>query len=175
MEPGPSAVQGGCPPAVRGEALTVRTGTAEDLCFLEELEASFPTDRLSRRTLARLLRSPRWRVLIADEEGQPRGAAITGHRAGAGSLRVYSLAVKAEARGRGIGLRLLGACEALARRMSLQAVHLEVRDDNPGAVRLYAGMRFSRTGTIEDYYEDGCKAVRMRKPLSGAQSRPAAG
>ena len=48
-----------------------------------------------------------------------------------------------EARGRGHGRAALEAALDEARRLGLQAVHLEVEDDNPRARRLYAATGFA--------------------------------
>jgi ribosomal protein S18 acetylase RimI-like enzyme len=77
--------------------------------------------------------------------GLPRAAVLLLAAAGgghAGQLYVESLAVRGEWRGRGIGTRLLAACEDIARQRGLGALSLDVVDTNPRARRLYQRFGF---------------------------------
>lgn len=67
-----------------------------------------------------------------------------------GCAQVLSIAVKKEARGKGLGMRLLEA--ALHRLVSsgVKEVKLEVRPDNTAALTLYARTGFRTVGTLKD-------------------------
>src|SRR4051812_27460918 len=73
----------------------VRLAGRGDIDALMELEHKvFETDRLSRRSLARLLRSPTAQVLVAQEPGGDlAGTAIVLFRPRSAVARLYSIAV----------------------------------------------------------------------------------
>lgn len=70
------------------------------------------------------------------------GLAIVERREHPDILLMDGIAVAAEARGLGIGTRLLQAVEAHARTHRKQSVRLDVIDTNPGARRLYERFGF---------------------------------
>ncbi|EIM03355.1 acetyltransferase [Rhodanobacter sp. 115] len=65
------------------------------------------------------------------------GTAVVFFRKGSKVARLYSLASKPDARGKGVGTSLVEAAEAAARRRRCHALRLEVRTDNLAAIRLY--------------------------------------
>lgn len=138
----------------------------EDVPALLALEqAAFAGDRLSRRSLARLVRLPTCRFVVARSNGALAGYAIVLLHRRRRAARIYSLAVAAEFSGQGLGGALVeAACEA-ARRAGRRAISLEVRADNPRAIALYGRHGFAETGTVADYYEDGEGAIRMTRKL----------
>ena len=95
-----------------------------------------------------------------------RDGAVVGYisllmRRTAQNLRIYSVAVDPAARGCGAGQALLDAAIALARRLGLREVTLEVRTDNDSAIRLYARNGFRPGKLLRGYYPDGTDARRM--------------
>jgi ribosomal protein S18 acetylase RimI-like enzyme len=62
--------------------------------------------------------------------------------------RIEVLAVREDARGRGVGRRLLEAVITGAREQGARAVSLEVVDTNPGAQRLYESVGFRPVRSI---------------------------
>lgn len=93
------------------------------------------------------------RVFLAYEDNRPVGLAIC--LVGFSSFRakpllnIHDIAVRPEARGRGIGRQLLKAIEEDARELGCCKVTLEVRSDNVHAQELYKGVGFkaSQPGT----------------------------
>jgi len=139
----------------------------EDVPALLELEnAAFAGDRLSRRSLARLVRRPTCRFIVARVGRALGGYAIVLLHARRRAARIYSLAVSAEFAGHGIGGALLRAACRAARREGRPAVTLEVRADNRRAIALYRRLGFSETARVADYYEDGEAALRMIRMLA---------
>lgn len=134
-----------------------------DLLALEE--ACFSTDRISRRNLRNLLRSPSAYCVGAYDQGVLIGSMVILFRRNAVAARVYSLAVSVAARGRGIGRRMMAAAEKEARRRGCSRMRLEVRMDNIAAIRLYESLGFTDTEVLPGYYEDGSHAFVMRKEL----------
>jgi ribosomal-protein-alanine acetyltransferase len=145
----------------------IRRATPGDLAVLVELEqASFARERMSARQIGRHLDSLSAEVLVAVRDHQIVGAAILFYRRTSRVARLYSIAVAASERGRGIGEALLDAAEDHARRRGRPLLRLEVRLDNAVAQRLYERHGYHRFGTYRAYYEDGHDALRYEKALA---------
>jgi ribosomal-protein-alanine acetyltransferase len=152
-------------PPARAE-IRIRRARAADLSRLVEMEnAAFATDRMSARQWRRHVANPEADVLVAERGGAIVGAAVVFFHARHRIARLYSIAVAPEARGAGIGERLLAAGERNARRRGRERFRLEVRTDNAAARRLYERRGYRVFGTKAGYYEDGADAVRYEKPL----------
>jgi ribosomal protein S18 acetylase RimI-like enzyme len=146
--------------------MRLRPALPDDLDALVALEqATFATDRVPRRQWRHHLASPSARVLVAAERGSLLGAALLFFRRGSRVARLYSIAIAAAARGRGLGRRLLDAGERVAREQGATAIRLEVRQDNRGAIALYESHGYRRIGEKPGYYEDGASAWRYEKRL----------
>ncbi len=153
-------------PAASSNRLAVRKARLSDVDTLLRIEAeTFATDALSRRSFRRLVRSPSAAVLVASRDGAPCGYALVLFRRGSRTARLYSIAVAAGETGRGIGSQLLAAAEDAAQKRGAERLRLEVRADNPTAIRLYESRRYSRIGLRENYYEDGMTALLFACPL----------
>lgn len=146
--------------------LAIRKGRQSDLAALTAIEAaSFASDRLSRRSLRRLLAAETARVRMASLSGRPVGYHIVLFRSGSAVARLYSIAVDPAARGKGSGAALLGDAERVSRRRGRTALRLEVRADNLGAIRLYESRGYVRIGAYRHYYADKADALRYEKRL----------
>ena len=69
----------------------------------------------------------------------------------------------------GTGRRLLQWLVASARVAGLEAINLELRADNPGALQFYRAMGFSPTRLLPGYYGGQVAAQRMRLGLLAVQ------
>ncbi len=107
---------------------------------------------------------PGYELLVAREAGAALGFALVHPRGVAGSPYLASIAVSAEARGRGIGRLLLAFVED---RYRPQARHffLCVSSFNQRARRLYERQGYQAVGVLEDYVIDGASEVLMHKWL----------
>src|SRR5437763_3210746 len=95
--------------------IRVRKAARVDLDALTALERRvFATDRLSRRSLQRLLNSQSAEVIVAYDDGALAGTAIVLFRAGSSVARLYSIAVAPHQGGRGVAQLLLAAGESAA-------------------------------------------------------------
>lgn len=151
--PSPDAIR----PAVPGDI--------DDLLAIEA--AVFDADRLSRAAFRRLIAAGSHAVLVAaGPDGRVQGYAALLWRAGDRDARLYSLAVAADARGRGHAKALLAAVEREARRQGARGLRLEVKPANAAAVDLYEKAGFRCFGRLENYYADGSDALRLAKPLA---------
>ena len=152
--------------------MMVGAASLADLDAIEALEfASFPGDRLSRRSLRDFIRSPRRPLIVAKFGPRVAGYALVAVRKGGLSARLYSLAVDAAEARRGVGHALLQASERYARAHGRAVLRLEVRYDNPSAIALYEKMGYQQFGQHEDYYVDGAAALRFEKRLDAPSSR----
>jgi [ribosomal protein S18]-alanine N-acetyltransferase len=153
--------------AGKGSAgLSVRPSRPADLDQLSDLENKvFSTDRMSRRSLKRLLASPSAAVLVAEDRGQFAGTAVVLFRAGSAIARLYSLAVDPRLTGRGIGSALMTAVEKAARSRKCRFVRLEVHEKNQGAIVCYRKAGYEQFDRYDEYYEDKGHALRFEKRI----------
>jgi len=148
------------------DAYRIRRAKPADLPALVALERrAFTTDHLSPRQYRHHLGNPGALVLAAVDAGGLLGKAVVFFRKGSDIARLYSIAVDHVARGRGIASALLHAVERGARARGCARLRLEVRQDNPGAIRLYEKLGYRRFGAIAGFYEDGADASRYEKRL----------
>ena len=144
-------------------AVGIRPATAGDLDAVECVERrSFPEgEAFTRRQLRYLLTHAQGASYAATRDGAVVGYISLLMRRTAQNLRIYSVAVDPAARGCGAGQALLDAAIALARRLGLREVTLEVRTDNDSAIRLYARNGFRPGKLLRGYYPVGTDARRM--------------
>lgn len=147
--------------------MRVRRAELSDLDDLVALEdATFDSDRMSRAQYRRHLDSDSARVLVASANHRRfLGTAVVLFRKGSRVARLYSLASKPEARGKGVGSSLVEAVERLSRQRGCRELRLEVRPDNVAAIRLYERLGYRRLGRLAGFYEDGTDAWRYAKAL----------
>ena len=107
----------------------------------------------------------------------PGALALTAEDAGFILLRrvldeaeVLTLAVRPQARRRGVARALVETAAGLAARAGAATLWLEVAEDNAAALGLYAGCGFARTGVRPGYYPraegPAAAAVVMRRALA---------
>jgi ribosomal protein S18 acetylase RimI-like enzyme len=142
----------------------VRVATVGDIERLLQLEeCCFAGDRISRRSFRRLLASETSATLLYEQ-----GYLMLLFRHGSMIARIYSIAVDPRARGRGLGRVLVEQAEGVARARGCDTMQLEVRVDNEAAIRLYESLDYLPIARTENYYQDGCAALRYRKSLSSS-------
>lgn len=148
-------------------AVRVRRAELSDLDDLVALEdATFDSDRLSRAQYRRHLDSDTAQVLVASANHRRfLGTAVVFFRKASRVARLYSIASKPEARGKGVGSALIAAVEGAARARHCQSLRLEVRTDNLTAIRLYERLGYRQIGRYARYYQDGADAWRYEKVL----------
>jgi ribosomal-protein-alanine N-acetyltransferase len=146
---------------------SIRAAVPAEVPALAALEQrSFASDRMSARQYRRHVASPGAVVLVAHRDGLLAGSAVVFLRLGSDLARLYSIAVDPAARGTGLGAALLAAAERAARRRGARRLRLEVRQDNPAAIRLYETRGYRRVGARAAYYEDGADAWRYERALA---------
>lgn len=147
----------------------IRPASTADLPHLLDIEArAFAGDRMSARSFRHLLTKAHAYTLVAEIEGRLVGYASLLFHEGTWIARLYSIALLEEARGKGIARPLLNAAIEAARDRDCATLRLEVREDNPAAIRLYEAAGFRLFGRHDAYYEDGANALRFEKSLAEA-------
>ena len=142
----------------------IRTADASDLDAIMTIErASFAASAWERDTMRAEVGSEWGRYIVAEAaDGSALGYA--GLRAVGVEGDVQTIAVAAEARGRGVGRALLAELLAEAERRGVRELFLEVRADNPVARALYESVGFAEIGVRPRYYQpEDVDAVVMKR------------
>ena len=161
------------------EPVQIRPAVAQDVDALVALEnASFDGDRLSRRQFRYMLARAQAVLLVATEPAPAAGAPaatalppllgyvlVLFNRA-TSVARLYSIAVDARARGRGVGKTLVAAAERATWDADRAYLRLEIRRDNTASQRLFQGLGYRRFGVLSNYYQDHMEALRYEKQLA---------
>ncbi|WP_412973169.1 GNAT family N-acetyltransferase/peptidase C39 family protein [Glaciecola sp. MF2-115] len=146
--------------------LLLRLATIKDLDVLEALELScFETDRLSRRRLSFWIKAEHGILVLAEKAGEVLAYGLVILRKGSRSARLYSLAVRAEARGQNIASDLLLKLEELSVEKQRLFMRLEVAEDNLSAIKMYKKLGYHKFGIYRHYYETGADALRFQKSI----------
>ena len=160
----PAATAVGSAPARK--PFVVRAAKKDDLSGAVALERTCFGDggfSLTKRQLQYLYRRPTAVFLVAEQGGDVVGegvALVRQHKRGL-SGRIYSLAVRPESRGQGIGEALVRALVEELMSRGVRRIYLEVETTNAGAMGLYQRLGFEQIGTLADYYGPGRAAVHM--------------
>jgi len=147
----------------------LRPATPADIDGILEIEKkSFRReDRFNRRQVRYLANDKRALVLVAEEHGRILGwsAGLLRRQGDRRSGRIYSLAVARDARGLGLGTRLLLRTLHWMEMRRAQRIFLEVSSSNRSAIRLYQKHGFTRVGFLTDYYARGRHGIRMLREI----------
>lgn len=143
-----------------------RPARGEDLDALVALEQRcFDSDRLSRRSFRHWIHADHGHLQLVETPDGLAGYVLVIHHRGTRLARLYSLAVAPEARGTGLGRRLVEEAERLAREAGRLYLRLEVRRDNAAAIALYQSLGYRQFGERRDYYEDHESALLFEKQV----------
>lgn len=152
-------------------AFYFRFATLDDIDNLLDVEqACFAQDRLSLRNFQWMITRANACLVVAIDKSRAHPERLAGyalllfHR-GTSLARLYSLAVSPAWRGRGLGQRLLDEAQSCALAHNCAWLRLEVRADNPAAIRLYEANGYQRFAIMEDYYEDHAQGLRYEKRI----------
>lgn len=147
----------------------IRQAKPADLQQLMHLETTtFSCEQLSPRRMRHWIDADNGILLVAVTADAPQhvvGYCLAFTRSDSAVARAYSLAIAAEARGKGLGRTLMESIEKACKRKGSTAIRLEVAKNNKIALSLYETLNYSRYMSLPGYYEDGQDAWRMQKPL----------
>ena len=153
-------------PATQPAPALLRTATLADapaIDQIEQLSFTHSGERFGPKKVRYLIETPRAVAIVAEDRSQIIGWAVGFTSFGRAQPwgRIYGLAVHPNARGRRIGPKLMRELMHRLRSRGAQQVYLEVRPDNPAAVRLYESFGFRFCKPLESYYAPGIHAHRM--------------
>jgi ribosomal-protein-alanine N-acetyltransferase len=132
------------------DGVVLRPARASDVDALVTIErAAFP-DPWDARSFRSVINAPAGRVTVAERAGDVVGYAVV--LLAADEAELANLAVAAEARGQGVGRRLLHAVRSAAAAEGAEVMYLEVRESNAPARALYDGAGFTVIGRRRRYY-----------------------
>jgi ribosomal protein S18 acetylase RimI-like enzyme len=143
----------------------IRVAERTDEAFIAQLgRAAFAeySPHSARETSSMAQRGTTW---VAFLDGAPVGFVVL-DALREGSMHVSAIAVVTDARGSGIGKRLLGTAEMAARGRGAGEVTLVTADANLGALELFLRSGYQRTRRADRYYARGQGAVWLRKRLA---------
>lgn len=139
------------------EPALVRAARSDDLPALLAIEqASFGSAWSEGQIRAELDSDLAEVLLLEAPPGHPLASAFL--RLVADEAELLRIAVRPEARGRGLGRRILLTVLSRMAAGGARVCHLEVSSTNVEARRLYASAGFRRLGTRPAYYPDGSDA-----------------
>lgn len=143
-----------------------RKAELSDLDGLMRLEqACFATDRLSRRSFRHWLQAPHGILMVAERARDLLAYGLAWCHKGTRLARLYSLAVREDARGQGLAGAILGELEAGAAERGKLFMRLEVAVTNRAAIELYERAGYRVFGAYRHYYDDDGDALRMQKTI----------
>ena len=166
--------------------VVLRVATLQDLASLQHIEQTcFTTDRLSKSRFKFYIDAQHAELIVAEREPSSANAKHDKNKQGVNSIvgygllllrrgtqltRLYSIAVLPEARGLGVGEKLINSLGERALLRGKRFMRLEVAVGNAGAIALYKKLGFSQFGMYTDYYDDHTDALRMQKVLVPSKS-----
>lgn len=148
--------------------LTHRQAELSDLPLLTQIEKRCfgNSDAFSRRIFRRMIINPKNSIMLdmLELDQQPVGYAAYFTRANSRSIRLYSVCLLPEWRGRGL------VREYLQTRIAdfsgcFEKMTLEVRKTNQQALSVYYCLGFETRGILKGYYPDGEDGLRLVKIL----------
>lgn len=123
--------------------------------------SSFGLESFSLKQFRYLIKSKNSIFFVAKVSDSVAGYCIALKRKGSRKLRIYSIAVDENYRGRGIAQTLLDRAVAICKEENYSAVSLEVNEKNQAAKNLYLKYGFAITGNKPNYYKSGDTAITM--------------
>ena len=148
-------------------ALDIRPADRDDREWAAQLMASSdPWITLGRtlETCRLVCQNPEYLVFVAWQGAARRGFVILNQRGVIGSPYLATIAVEPDARGQGVGTRLLDFCEDHFR-PSARFLFLCVSSFNHRARELYERHGYERVGELPDYFIKGASEYLMWKRL----------
>jgi [ribosomal protein S18]-alanine N-acetyltransferase len=133
--------------------------------ILEIEDLSFNSDKFSRRQFQYLLLKAKSGFFVIKDSNKILANLIILTRSNSRKLRIYSIAVHPDSRGKGLAHKLIEKAISFAKENKCSQLHLEVRKDNQPAISLYEKEGFRNTGLKSRFYSDGCDAIVMTKKI----------
>jgi len=153
-------------PPEKSPAIICRAARMADLDALVALEENaFSGNRISRRQMKFHITNPKTRLWVCLDNARRPAAYLMGFFHQGRAPRLYSLATRADMRGRGLGSRLIKRFIREARSCGVSSILLEVRADAPATITLYQRLGFNVVRRLPGYYIDGGDGYKMMMKL----------
>lgn len=142
--------------------IKIRKATITDLNKILDIEnLCFDNEKFTRKQFLYLIQKAKGGFFVAESNNLVVGYISILQRSNSENLRIYSIAVHPEARGRQIGQKLIEVCKEFAKEKELRHISLEVRTDNTAAIKLYQKNNFIIIGIIQGYYGNDVDAFKL--------------
>ena len=147
--------------------ITYREANAFDLPVFVSLDKElFPYSPWSASQYKEEFSAPTRHFVVAIDEAQ----SIIGYAGvfapGQAEADILTVGVVPNQRGKGIAKALMALITDWAKAQGSTAMMLEVKVDNPEAIRLYESLGYSKLNVRKDYFGSGLDALVMRLELS---------
>jgi [ribosomal protein S18]-alanine N-acetyltransferase len=144
----------------------IRQALLSDIPRILEIEQqSFRHEAFPKRQFISLLKSKNSIFLVAESNHEISGYILLLKRKNCKSLRIYSIAVDPDSRGMQTGSKLLQKAELISEELNLKTISLEVHQQNHAAINFYLKHGFIIIKKIQDYYNSGEHAFKMKKTI----------
>lgn len=144
--------------------LKIESATISDVKEIFALEKTcFEGEAFSKRQFYYLIAKAKSEFVIIRKNKKIIAYLIILKRKNSKQLRIYSLAIAPEARRLGIAKTLLDHADNLSKKEQIEAIFLEVSENNSAAINLYKKHGYLPTGKRPSYYSDGSDALLMGK------------
>ena len=146
--------------------LFVRKAQQSDIPAILEIEwECFREDSFSKEQFAYLISRSKGTFYVMMEGDRVIAYVSLLFHGGTHYLRIYSIAVHPDFRGRKLGQLLMEQTIATAHDCKAAKITLEVKVTNTPAIRLYMKNGFIPVGVKPAYYHDGSDAIYMQRTL----------
>lgn len=140
----------------------IRPATLADISTILEIEnLCFDSDQFTKKQFVYLIVKSKGSFYLVQYEGKTVAYLSLLSHAQTNNLRIYSIAVSPEVRGKKIGTLLINKAIEYARLHGNKAITLEVKVSNEAAIGLYEKMGFVKKNIKRCYYHDGSDAYYM--------------
>ena len=146
----------------------IKKASIDDLDRLYEIEMKcFKTEAFTKQQIAYLLTDYNSVIFVSKVKSEIVGFIIgkTYMDKKPATGQILTIDVSPNHRRKGIGQRLLQEIEKTFKDKSVKICHLEVRENNLGALSLYQKLGYRKIGRLEKYYGNA-HGIRLRKVLS---------
>ncbi|MCK9160920.1 MAG: ribosomal protein S18-alanine N-acetyltransferase [Bacteroidaceae bacterium] len=144
----------------------VRRGGLRDISRILEIEQeSFGPDSFSAAQFTYLINHSKGAFLVVENGGRILAYLSLLFHSRYNYLRIYSVAVSAQSRGKGIGQLLMDEAFKIASDSGAKKITLEVMVTNRSAIALYLKNGFKKCGIKPGYYHHGEDAFYMQRDM----------
>jgi [ribosomal protein S18]-alanine N-acetyltransferase len=145
---------------------SLRKANINDIAQIVKIEnSSFVSDAFTKKQFRYLILSENSFFQVAVVDQMIVGYMILLKRKNSKTLRIYSIAIDLKFRNLNIGSILLEKAIDIAGSLQCSHLRLEVNENNAAAVQFYVKHLFTFCGSIDNYYNDGGKALKMEKKI----------